>query len=107
MYKLQSPRPANPYVFYGTNNFVPIMRYRLTALVMNGIEASGVKLDGRTFHSFRHYFVSQMASLIGIEATSKLVGHTSTSTTEIYRSSTAEELTAQKTAVNKILQFVS
>ena len=106
-YRNNSPRPANPFVLYGTNNFVPITRCVLNTALVKGIEASGVELLGRSFHCFRHSYVSQLRSQVGLEITSHSVGHTDSATTKRYDHQTDEELIQIKRAVNGMIEAVS
>ncbi len=86
---------GNPWgdglVFFGASRGRPYARRKLTAALEHAIEAAGIPKDRHvTFHSWRHFFNSQMRDRIPDHALRQLTGHRSEAMTDRYTHITAE-----------------
>lgn len=80
----------NPYVgedrfvFFGTREDLPVDKHGLNRNLTLAMKAAEIPVTGRTFHSFRHTYVSLLRSQVGDNRVMKMVGHTNTATTNNY-----------------------
>ena len=78
----ENPYPSPRYVFWGDTEDEPITRHALRSDLKDAMKAAGI--TGRSFHSFRHFYVSYQRSKVGDARLMQTVGHTSTQITDGY-----------------------
>jgi len=87
-----NPYGKNPdsFVFYGLKKDVPIQYETINKGLKDAIKMAKVR-GGRTFHSFRHTWVTHSRGLVRDSAVMAIVGHTQTTTTDGYTGVSSED----------------
>lgn len=91
--------PFNPgpedFVLFGDKRGLPVAKHTLERDLRKALKIAEIPEHGRTFHCFRHTWVSLInASGASLETTQRAIGHTSTRMTSEYRHITdADRLT--------------
>ncbi len=99
---------ANPwgdgFVFYGAHRGRPVGNNEIRKGLAQALEASGIpKERGITFHSWRHFYNSQMRDHIPDHALRQLTGHRSEAMTDRYTHITEESRAAAGALAAQIL----
>ncbi len=100
-----SPYGSEPesYIFYSTSSMQrPVDIKLITEGLKKRMKTIGIN-GGRTFHSFRHTYVSHLRGSIPEAKLIRLVGHTNTAITDQYTHTSEEDLKAVRDAVSGII----
>jgi integrase len=95
---------GNGFVFYGSRKDKPVGERELRAGLATAMVSSGVTTPGVTFHSWRHFFNSQMRDHIPDHALRQLTGHRSEAMTDRYTHVTSEAMAAAAALAGQILE---
>jgi integrase len=99
-----SKHPFGKFVFQSDYLNEPILNYALSQGLTAGLLAAGIEQAGRSWHNLRHSFATLMRGKVGLEVTSKSIGHSSMSVTAGYANhETEEDKTALRNAVIGLL----
>lgn len=91
------------FVFWSTHHDEPVPKHRLQSDLKARIVAAKIPAAGRTFHSFRHTYVSLMRHSVGADRVMMAVGHTNTATTDGYTHETDEDRAVMAKAAEALL----
>lgn len=93
--RLESMKPAvrtDDFVFWGDSpDGEPIAKHRIQRDLKAQIKAQRIPVTGRSFHSFRHTYVSLMRHEVGTDRVMLAVGHTNMATTDDYTHETDDD----------------
>ena len=104
--QLESMNPygaEDHFVFWGPSADEPIPKHIVSRNLSAAMKQAKIPATGRTFHSFRHTYVSLMRHEVGADRVRLAVGHTGTEMTDSYTHETDEDRVALRTAAEGLL----
>ena len=99
-----NPYPVGPdrFVFWGLDAQHPIPKGEVNRALRTAMQVARIPVRSRSFHSFRHTYVSLLSDDVGTERVQKVVGHTNARTTENYNHQTDKDMVVMRQAVEKL-----